>query len=138
MPADKDSGTKPVVGVSRRGRGWAETRRILKTFAVLLIFFSKWVKLFYDFHRQFLATGSLFSLSLSLSFILSSVQRVAASRALSEAYFLIGTITREFSLIVDSYSCLFSFSASYECAQILGGNFSIRFASIANFDNILS
>lgn len=44
-----------------RGGGRAETRRILKTFAVLLIFFSKWVKLFYDFQRQFLATGgSLF------------------------------------------------------------------------------
>lgn len=50
----------------RRGRGWAETRRILKTFAVLLIFFSKWVKLFYDFQRQFLATGG--SLFLSPSF----------------------------------------------------------------------
>lgn len=44
---------------SGRDRGWAETRRILKTFAVLLIFFSKWVKLFYDFHRQFSRHGQL-------------------------------------------------------------------------------
>lgn len=37
------------MAVPNDGRGWVETRRILKTFAVLLIFFSKWVKLFYDF-----------------------------------------------------------------------------------------
>lgn len=56
---------------SRRGRGWAETRRILKTFAVLLIFFSKWVKLFYDFQRQFLATALVLPLPLSPSLFLS-------------------------------------------------------------------
>lgn len=58
---------------SGRDRGWAETRRILKTFAVLLIFFSKWVKLFYDFHRQFPATGSLFFLPLPPSHSFSSM-----------------------------------------------------------------
>lgn len=82
--------------MAKRRGGKLETRRILKTFAVLLIFFSKWVKLFYDFQRQFLATGG----SLSLSFrhspfhaspFLSSSRRVAASRALSEAYFLVET-----------------------------------------------
>lgn len=96
---------------SRRGSGWVETRRILKTFAVLLIFFSKWVKLFYDFQRQFSprhgATALVLSYFSYLSFlhpvplfILSSTTRgVAASRALSEAYFLVGSIVfsrREF------------------------------------------
>jgi hypothetical protein len=54
-----------------RGGGRAETRRILKTFAVLLIFFSKWVKLFYDFQQQFLPTDGSLSLSLSLPLSLS-------------------------------------------------------------------
>lgn len=99
MPTDKDSRTKRWQGWQARQReeGRAETRRILKTFTVLLIFFSKWVKLFYDFHRQFLATGSLFSRSpfFFLSFFHSFAGRCSASRAFSEAYFLVGEPSRE-------------------------------------------
>lgn len=84
MPADKDGGTEwgragEKDGASATTGGELETQRILKTFAVLLIFFSKWVKLFYDFQRQFLSplaalfpslsVFSLFSLSLSFSLI---------------------------------------------------------------------
>lgn len=112
MPADKDGGTEwgragEKDGASATTGGELETQRILKTFAVLLIFFSKWVKLFYDFQRQFLSPRaalfpSLFVFSLfSLSPFLSSTRRVAASRALSEAYFLIETAVffrREFAL----------------------------------------
>lgn len=109
MPADKDGGTEwgragEKDGASATTGGELETQRILKTFAVLLIFFSKWVKLFYDFQRQFLSPrAALFpSLSVfSLSPFLSSTRRVAASRALSEAYFLIETAVffrREFTL----------------------------------------
>lgn len=67
-------------GVSAGGE--LETRRILKTFAVLLIFFSKWVKLFYDFQRQFLASGDSLSLSfLRLSsFLASSLSLIVAAR----------------------------------------------------------
>lgn len=112
MPADKDGGTEwGRAGEKDRASattgGELETQRILKTFAVLLIFFSKWVKLFYDFQRQFLSPRaalfpslSVFSL-FSLSPFLSSTRRVAASRALSEAYFLIETAVffrREFAL----------------------------------------
>lgn len=81
------------------GKGCAETRRILKTFAVLLIFFSKWVKLFYDFQRASFSRLRAALLPapssrrpfplLTLPGPLSSLRRVAASRALSEAYFLV-------------------------------------------------
>lgn len=42
-----------MVARARNGNGGGETelRGILKTFAILLIFFLKWVKLFYDFRR---------------------------------------------------------------------------------------
>lgn len=41
-----------VRGEPDGGRGETELRGILKTFAILLIFFLKWVKLFYDFRRS--------------------------------------------------------------------------------------
>lgn len=87
MPADKDGGTEwgragEKDGASATTGGELETQRILKTFAVLLIFFSKWVKLFYDFQRQFLSPRaalfpSLFRLFafLSLSFSLIDAAR---------------------------------------------------------------
>lgn len=90
-------------GGGGRDRGWAETQRILKTFAVLLIFFSKWVKLFYDFHRQFPATGNLFFLPpppLSLSRILS--HRCSAWRRHVHLARLIFSSKPEFSLVADS------------------------------------
>lgn len=119
MPADKDGGTEwgragEKDGASATTGGELETQRILKTFAVLLIFFSKWVKLFYDFQRQFLSPRAAlfpslfpsFRLSLSLSPFLSSTRRVAASRALSEAYFLIETAVffrREFTFTASPF-----------------------------------
>jgi len=59
-----------TAGEDWRGGERAEARRILKTFAVLLIFFSKWVKLFYDFQRQFFPADGSLSLSLTPSFTL--------------------------------------------------------------------
>lgn len=71
MPADKDGGTEwgragEKDGASATTGGELETQRILKTFAVLLIFFSKWVKLFYDFQRQFLSPRAALFPSLSV------------------------------------------------------------------------
>lgn len=44
-----------MVARARAGMGGeTELRGILKTFAILLIFFLKWVKLFYDFRRVLL------------------------------------------------------------------------------------
>lgn len=91
------------MAVPNDGRGWVETRRILKTFAVLLIFFSKWVKLFYDFRSQFLATGG--SLSLSLSFLfLTFFHRHGAWRRHVHLVRLIFSLEPPFSPTANMYS----------------------------------
>jgi len=105
------------IAESNDGRGWVETRRILKTFAVLLIFFSKWVKLFYDFQNQFLATGGSLSLSLSLSppsplflsffsLFLTFFHRHGAWRRHVHLVRLIFSLEPPFSLTANMYSSL--------------------------------
>lgn len=78
----RDARRNPQLGGGGGGGGGRELRGILKTFAILLIFFLKWVKLFYDFRRFSVSSPLVPSLDAPHPLLrpLNLIQRVSPSR----------------------------------------------------------